>query len=130
MTVSKIMCDVTYGRDLKLHLLHLQQFFFFKKFFFRFLLLFSEMKDLAPIFKLGPFQGRVERSNRKGGRHRKRSLLQLLSVRAISPFQINRFAKIHSATWYSFGSVLGFERSKDTKVDLIVEWFDKSRVRS
>ena len=94
------------------------------------LLLLSEIRDLAPILELGPFQGRVERSNHKGGRRRERSLLQLLHDHAVSLVRINRFGWIHSATtWHSFGSFLGFERSKEPKCDLIVEWFDKSRVR-
>lgn len=83
----------------ELHL-HLYQLFFVQKGSSSVFLLFflSETKVLAPIIEFGPFQGRVERSNHKGGRRWERSLLQLLCVRALSVVRNNRFDRIRSAT--------------------------------
>ncbi len=90
------MCDVIYGRASS----SLVSIIFRpKRLIFRFLLFFlSETKVLAPIIEFGPFQGRVERSNHKGGRRWERSLLQLLCVRALSVVRNNRFDRIRSAT--------------------------------
>ncbi len=90
------MCDVIYGRSSS----SLASIIFRPKSSSSVFLLFflSETKVLAPIIEFGPFQGRVERSNHKGGRRWERSLLQLLYVRALLLVRNNRFDRIRSAT--------------------------------